>query len=416
MIQKINNYIKNQLYTFSLYIRKAAGTVVLLIIARYLSVYDYGLFSSYKSIAAFLLIFANLGFADYILVSSKANIHEVKLKITLFLTYAIILVLLVLTGCYFYKFESKILFALILLRTFFDITFFALILPYFQATKRFNTIGIINIIYSFGTILIAIVSYNFKLSLLEFLVLSIILGGINLIHCSFYAKLNYTLLFNYPKRIILKLDKKILHFISVAIIAYLYNQVAPLFIATFVDKTQAALFFAAYTIANIVMLLISAQTQKMVPEMIKNTVSNIRKILYKNLRFIILVTSVLFLFMFIFGKLVLKLVYGQDYYMNGYWVLLILMLSNIALAESSIFGAHIVASNNVNKALPILLQTSGITILSLFILKNFGIYGAAISYFIASIYLAYKYTVYSNKLLKQQEQLENIKETTCNNN
>ena len=204
-------------------------------------------------------------------------------------------------------------------------------------------------------------------------------------------------------------------FIGITIGTYLYSQIAPLFISTMVPKEQAALYFSSFTIANIVMLLISAQTQKMVPEMIKNTVSNIRKILYKNLRFIILVTSVLFLFMFVFGKLVLKLVYGQDYYMNGYWVLLILMLSNIALAESSIFGAHIVASNNVNKALPILLQTSGITILSLFILKNLGIYGAAISYFIASIYLAYKYTVYSNKLLKQQEQLENIKETTCNN-
>ena len=162
------------------------------------------------------------------------------------------------------------------------------------------------------------------------------------------------------------------------------------------------------------MLLISAQTQKMVPEMIKNTVSNVRKILYENLKFIMLITGTLFVFMVLFGKIVLKLVYGQDYYMNGYCVLLILMLSNIVLAESSIFGAHIVASNNVNKVLPILLRTSGIAILSLFILRGFGIYGAATSFFIASVYLAYEYTIYSNKLLKQQEQQENIKENTWN--
>lgn len=415
MLIKIHKYINEHLYAMSLYVRQTAGTIVLLFLARILSVYDYGLFSSYKAIATFLLIIANLSFADYILVSSKAKINEVKLKLSLFLVYAFTITSLIALFSFAFNIESHVLFILVLLRTFFDVTFFKLILPYFQAAKKFNIIAWINILYSICIMLIAIISFYLKLSLLEFLILNVILGIINFIQCSIYTRLNYFLLFQNFKRILKKIDKKIWDFIGITIGTYLYSQIAPLFISTMVPKEQAALYFSSFTIANIVMLLISAQTQKMVPEMIKNTVSNIRKILYKNLRFIILVTSALFLFMLVFGKLVLKLVYGQDYYMNGYWVLLILMLSNIVLAESSIFGAHIVASNNVNKALPILLQTSGITILSLFILKNLGIYGAAISYFIASIYLAYKYTVYSNKLLKQQEQLENIKETTCNN-
>ena len=71
-------------------------------------------------------------------------------------------------------------------------------------------------------------------------------------------------------------------------------------------------------------------------------------------------------------------------------------------------------NNKVNKAIPILLQTAVITIFSLFVLKSFGIYGAATSFLIASVYLAYKYTTYSNNLLKQQEQQENIKENTWN--
>lgn len=78
------------------------------------------------------------------------------------------------------------------------------------------------------------------------------------------------------------------------------------------------------------------------------------------------------------------------------FVLLILMLANIAVAESSIYGAYIVSSNNVNKVLPILLQTSGITIIALLLLKNFEIHGAAISFLLASIYLAYKYTTFAN--------------------
>ena len=73
MLEFIKKILNSQLYAFSLYIRQIAGTIILFIIARYLSVYDYGLFSSYKNIATFCLMFANLGFADYILVSSKAN-------------------------------------------------------------------------------------------------------------------------------------------------------------------------------------------------------------------------------------------------------------------------------------------------------------------------------------------------------
>ena len=404
---------KEHLYALSLYARQISGSLAIILIARYMAVYDYGLFSSYRSIAVFSLVFANLSFADYILVSSKAKVSEVKLKISLFLVYALSVTFTIVLFSVFFDFESHLLFILILFRTFFDSTFFALVLPYFQAAKKLNIIAWINIIYSILIMLIAVIAYILKLSLLHFLILNVLLGLINFIQCTFYTKLNYLLLFKDFKRILMKIDKKIWDFVGMTLATYLYSQIAPLFISTMVTKEQAALYFSAFTIANVVMLLISAQTQKMVPEMIQNTVSNIRKILYKNLKYIMLVTSALFVFMLLFGKIVLKLVYGQEYYTNGYWVLLILMLANIAVAESSIFGAYIVSSNNVNKSIPILLQTAGITILALFLLKDFCIYGAATSFFIASVYLAYKYTTYSNTLLKQNEIKENIKETLC---
>ena len=75
IIQKI---LKNNFYAISLYARQIAGTLVLFLIARYLTVYDYGLFSSYKNIATFILMFANMGFNEYILVSTKANVNNVR--------------------------------------------------------------------------------------------------------------------------------------------------------------------------------------------------------------------------------------------------------------------------------------------------------------------------------------------------
>lgn len=408
ILNNIQNIFNNHFYAFSLYSRQIAGTLVILIIARYLSVYDYGLFSSYRSIAIFLLMFANLSFADYILVSSKANSHEVKLKISLFLVYSVTVAIFILICSYFYKFESYILFALVLVRTFFDSTFFALILPYFQSTKKFNTIAGINVTYSVGLMLIAMIAFIYKFSLVKFLLMNIIFGIINFIHCSRYAKLDYLLLFNNFKKIICKIDKKILDFIGITIGSYLYGQIAPLFIATIVSKTDAALFFAAFTIANIVKLLIVAQTQKMVPELINNSVENIRQIIRKNLKYILCVTSLLLIFMLFAGKIILKLVYGQDYYTNAYYVLLILLLSNIVYAESAIYGAYIVASNNVNKILYILFQTSIVSIIALFVLHKYGIYAAAISLLIATAFLAYRYTIFVLNLLKSKSISENL--------
>ena len=199
MIKALKYIFNSQLYAISLYARQIAGTLVLFIIARYLSVYDFGLFSSYKNIAAFCFMFANLGFADYILVSSQANVKEVKLKISLFLLNAINIAILIALGSIFFNLESHLLFTLIIIRTFFDGTFFALILPYFQATKTFNTIAKINIFYAIGISIVAIISYVLKLSLLKFLILNIGLGLLNFIQCSYFAKINYLLVFKYLK-------------------------------------------------------------------------------------------------------------------------------------------------------------------------------------------------------------------------
>ena len=143
IIKSLLQKFKEQLYPISLYSRQIVGTIVLFIIARYLPVYDYGLFSSYKNIAAFLLMFANLGFSDYILVSSKANVHEVKIKMAFFLINAISIVMAIIFLSLFCRIENHLLFSLIVLRTFFDGIFFALIIPYFQASKKFTTIAII---------------------------------------------------------------------------------------------------------------------------------------------------------------------------------------------------------------------------------------------------------------------------------
>ena len=327
MLNKVKNIISNNLYPISLYARQIAGTLILFIIARYLSVYDFGLFSSYKNIATFCFMFANLGFAEYILVSSKANVKEVKLKISLFLLNAISIGILIALDSTFFHLDSHILFVLVVIRTFFDGTFFALfalILPYFQATKTFNTIAKINIVYAVCISIIAIISYIFKLSLYKFLLLNICLGLINFIQCSYFTKINYLLVLNHFKRFCQMIDKSIWAYIGVSIAYFLYAQIPSLYVSTYLPKEQAALYFSAFTIATVVGLLITAQVQKMMPDLINNSIENIKLILKNNLKIMLIFTVGLFIFMLLFGKTLLLLLYGQSYYTKAYPILLIL--------------------------------------------------------------------------------------------
>ena len=400
MLNKVKNIISNNLYPISLYVRQIGGTLILFIIARYLSVYDFGLFSSYKNIATFCFMFANLGFADYILVSSKANTKEIKLKISLFLLNAIFIGILTILGSTFYHIDSHILFCLVVIRTFFDGTFFSLILPYFQATKTFNTIAKINIVYAICISTIAILSYIFKLSLYKFLLLNICLGLINFIQCSYFAKINYLLVFNHIKRFCQMVDKSIWAYVGVSIAAYLYSQLSSLYVSTYLRKEQAALYFSAFTIASVISLLIMAQVQKMMPELINNSIENIKLILKKNLKIMLIITSGLFVFMLLFGKILLLLLYGQNYYINAYPILLILMFGNICVAEAAVYGAYITASGNQKRKIPMQLEATSLTVLGLIILHKFGIYGAALSFLFAAIYISFRYTTFTIKLIK----------------
>lgn len=402
MIDCVKNNLEKNLYVISIYCRQLTGTVVLFIIARYLSVYDFGLFSSYKNIAMFCLMFANMEFANYILVSSKAKVKEVNLKIAFFILNAIAQVLIISTFSFFFKLEQHILFILVLTRTFLDGTFFALILPYFQATRKFNTIAQINIFYSFAILFVAILSFFLKLSITKFLLLNITLGLLNFVQCSYYAKIKYLLVVKHIKAIFSKIDRAIWGYAGSTFTDYLYAQTSSLYVALFFNKEEAALYFAAYTISTITGLISAAQTQKMLPELI-NTTNIIRKrILHKNLKAILIILSLALLFIILFGKLLLKLLYGQDYYSNAHIILILYFIANIFIANGAIHGINITAMGEQSKKVQLKLESALVTICSLTLLHKFGIYGAVCSLLIASIYVSFRFTFFSYYLLKNK--------------
>lgn len=410
MVDKLLKIYNKNLFAMSLYSRKIAGTFVVFFIARYLSVYDYGMYGSYVAIVGSLLILANLGYSEYILVSAKNNVRQVQLKSALFLLNAFLIVILLLFASNFVSLESRLIFCLIVIRQFFDAVFFALVMPYFQATKKFNTISYINITYSFLTILIAIFSYIFKFSLVKFLMLSIFLGGINFVQCSIYANINYKMAFLNLKRFFSFLDSSIFHYMSVTLAFFLYSQIPSLYVAYFIPKTQAALYFASFSIASLSFLLIGAQVQKAVPEMINKPYEKIVACIKENLKFLLGANLIIFAFLAIFGKWILLFVFKKEYYLNAYYALLILNLSNIPIAVAGPYGAYITASGNQKVKVSMQFYAIVIAVLVIVLLQKYQIYAAAISYFLSALYIGISYWLFASKRLKilKEEELKQV--------
>ena len=98
----------------------------------------------------------------------------------------------------------------------------------------------------------------------------------------------------------------------------------------------------------------------MLPEMIKADLDQIKAILKKNLVFMLSITFGFFVLMILIGKIILRLLYGNIYYINAYPVLLIQMLGNIAVAEAAVFGTYITASGNQRKKIPMQLEATAV--------------------------------------------------------
>lgn len=402
--KRINSIVTNNIYALSLYARQIAGTLILFVIARYISVYEYGLFTSYKAISAFILVLANMGYESYILVSSQNNVAKVKEKIALFVLNAITLSFLVLIFIPFSFVESRLLFILVFIRTFLDGTFFALILPYFQSSRKLNTISIINIIYAILITFIAILCFLLKLSLIKFLLLNIFLGIINFGQCSYFAKIPYVKILKNFKIIFKLIDRRILSYMAINICYILYSQIQSIFVSTQVPKQDAALYFSANTIASIVMLLIGAQVSKIMPECIDISIDKARDFLCKEVKKVNYITILILIFLMFCGKIVLKFLYGQIYYTQAYWILLILGLSNVFYGMGKIYITYIMAKDKTNIIIRMQIVSIIISVLTMLIAYKLGVYSAALAYLLSAGYIGFAYMHKTKQLLKQNEE------------
>lgn len=399
-MNKITNLLKNNLYAISLYSRRLAGAFSIFFIARYLSVYEYGLYASYVAIAGYMLLFANLGFNEYILVSTNNETKKVKFKQTFFISNAILLCFLYCLISLFIPIEERLIFVLIIFKIFFDETFFALILPYFQSAKKFNEIAFINFFYSFFIIIIACIALIFKFSLVKYLTLCILLGIINFMQCSSYLKINYFKIFKIFKSLNLIFDKSILYYVFVTLLFITKEQLPSLFIATTINKEIAALYFAAYNISMIPSLFAQAKLQQIMPEMINSSKKKIIETMKKSSFEIFAINAVVIILLAFLGKLLLLFVYGKAEYTNAYGFLIFLSVITLISGVLGPLGTYITASGNQKFKLRCQIEMLLIALISMIFLYKYGIYAILSTFFFVCAYSIPRFGFFVKKQLE----------------
>ena len=189
-----------------------------------------------------------------------------------------------------------------------------------------------------------------------------------------------------------------------------YSQIQGVFVSTQVPKELAALYFAANTIAGVIMLLIGAQVQKIIPEFIDVSSNKALFLLKKEVNKMNIITISTLIFFILFGKLVLGILYGQIEYKNAYYILLILSIANIFYGMGKVYITYIMAKNKTNIIWQMQIKAIIISIFTLLLTYKYGIYSASLAYLLSASYIGIAYMQKTKKLLI------NTKEITCNSN
>jgi O-antigen/teichoic acid export membrane protein len=362
-------HLESFIYASSLFVRRCVAAVIAFFLARYLSVAEFGLYSSLVSISLILLVVANLGYNEYLLVISKNNREKVVNHIIGFSFIGFIFLLLISAIIGLSGYEHKFIFILILMKMFIDTKLSIVTFAYFQAENKFFEIGIINILYSIVVSLAIGWCYFNKISLEGFLALNVTAGIIFIFVQFLYMDIKIKNYFSDLVYFFRNLKKDIIYFALSFFTFDMYYLLPSFLAAVFLLKEQTALFFAAFNIAQIFVLIAQAQMHRMIPEFITLDKEKTAVIIKNNLLYLIIVNLLIFILFIFTGKSILQVVYSKSEYLSSFPLLMIFLAGNVFYALSIPFLSYVIAKGHQKKR--IMLQLEFFAVSLVFVLLTF---------------------------------------------
>lgn len=380
----------SNLYTVSLLVQKAAVAIVGILLARTLSVYEFGLFSVYLNYGFFLLLVTNFGFSQYLVVSARGRLDLLQARIGGFIELALLTTASITAIASLVADQYATILALVLVKSFIENRLSLIFLSYFQVSNRFRVVSLLSLAYSCALLSIGAGTYLLSWPLKYFLVFNVSIGILHTLVNFLIIRPAWLSPYGLWQ-FIRDLESKLVYYGFSMVTASLYLMIPGLCAAALFKKELVAVYFAIYNIAYPLILVTIARSHNIIPQLVvadrKNSLSIIRTsaayLCGFNLIALILLGS--------WGRKLLLMVYGKSEYVLGYPLLLAFLVGNVFLSGAYILSSFMIAHDQQKQKL--IIQCQGILVVSICCwLFSSSLMGLALAYMCVAGFMLVQYS------------------------
>lgn len=348
------------LFVLSSLFRRGANYVFILFLSISLTASQFGEFSALLNRFSYFLIIANLGYNDYALVKAK-NETDFNQMLTNGLFLSLISFLLVLGGGIVSTYELWITTSLIVVKVFFENTFYTIILARFQYKNKLKRISWINVVYGSAIIAISLVAYSFSFNVDEYLIpisiVAILVIGLGLTSRTKLklnirrAKIDYT-------------SREFVFYAFSFICVPIYMQMPSFFASYFLENEQMAIFQIAFTISNVVLLVSLSYMQFKFGEFLSNK-NELKSLIRSTILILVLINGLFIILFYLIGGILIEFVYSDTFYKDAIQYVCLLGIINLLIVIASSFATALVVNEKQQVKLNIQLKTIATGILTI---------------------------------------------------
>lgn len=391
------------MFTLSNIFKRGANYIFIVVLARAISVYDFGIYSVYANIIGILILVTNFGFSEYLLVNSNNK----KLKhnnLNAFIFFSFSLFLMLFSGLLILNLENTTLAILILFKIFFDTTVYNILLSYFQVEKRLLEITRTN--FFLATLLISASLYFYFNKTGVYALFSTVLAINTIIFSVLFYKTKFTSISLKKALHFVKEKFSELKFYGISTITVPIYMMSPTVIASFILNPETlAQYQVAFSIANILLLISVSQLQERYSSFLSSQESIwvlANKIKKTGFRIMIINISVL-IFFILFGKYILLLIYNKEEYLAAFPLLITLLVSNVIFMVASVAATLMVVLKMQKEKSKYHLEFIFLSIfLGALMTYYYGSFGLTLSYALLYSYSAIRYSLKFKAIINKQ--------------
>lgn len=363
------------LFTASVFSKRIVNFLLNIILARIISLQDFGEYSSFIIIASYILLMTEFGYSEYTLIKGKQN-NNFSFLLSNFVIISIITFISI--SLISMTFELNLIFLLVLGKVYMEVFLNKLLLTHYQYSHNFKVYSLVGLTYSVFVFFMCIYIFYFPLELSRILLIINIFLLCSMLILFKTTSINFKLVD--LSFFVKSLNKDLLHYglSSVTVTVYMLS---PLLIMTYLlTKEQVGIFYVAYMIASVMILFSVAINQQYLPKIIGQK-RDFYILISKPLKLLLILNILMFILFYLFGEFILSVLFQKEDFIETNKYLLLLIVSNLFQSISGLLAMYLVGNDLLKKKFSFHLEFIAISLIVSFpLIYSFELYGVSYSF------------------------------------